>query len=81
MNNDSYTCFSCGFKDPKVECRGIWYCPNALCHGPGGAWFRGTLESHVRHGHTHSVDSKEYQEKGEAYMKEKYPEWKSDVTE
>lgn len=31
-----YTCGSCGLTHPKVECGGIYHCPNPLCFGCGG---------------------------------------------
>ena len=75
MNENTYTCFYCHITHDQVECQGIWYCPNALCTGPGGAWFRGTLKSYmeVPNGR-HTVDEKEWLKKGTAYMENKYGE-------
>lgn len=41
-----YDCFYCGLKDGRVECGGIYYCPNGLCDGPGSGWFNRTLKSY-----------------------------------
>lgn len=37
---DVWTCYYCGLTDRTVECAGIYYCPNVLCDGPGGAYHR-----------------------------------------
>jgi len=60
------TCFSCGIKNKRVEAQGIWYCPNALCQGCGGAWFRATLESYKEccGNGRHTVDEVEWLTKG-----------------
>lgn len=62
---------SCGLIHPEVEASGMWYCPNALCKGVGGAWFRATLDSYVecKKTHTHTIDEDEWQKKGKAYNK------------
>jgi len=61
-------CFSCEIKHPKVECIGIWYCPNALCRGVGAAWFRSTLDSYKEiDGIHHEVCKIEWLEKGRKY--------------
>ncbi len=66
------TCFSCKLKHPSVEATGIWHCPNALCRGCGAAWFRRTLDSYKDEmDGTHTVDDKEWIEKGRIYNKEK----------
>ncbi len=58
-------CQSCGLKHPHVECIGIWHCPNALCLGSGGAWFRSKLDSYLEYDTmTHTVDEIEWLEKG-----------------
>ena len=64
-----YKCFYCGLKHPKVECKGVFHCPNALCDGPGAAFFRSTLDSYVDHGSTHTVDEDERLKKGKAHNK------------
>lgn len=64
------TCFSCEIEHPSVEAQGIWYCPNALCRGSGGAWFRSNLDSYKDNGDGyHSVDEKEWLRKGKKYNK------------
>jgi hypothetical protein len=72
MTIKKYTCFSCGYTHEKVECQGMFYCPNALCLGAGGAWFRATLDSYeddpVEAFHT--VDEEEWLRKGREYNKE-----------
>lgn len=69
-NPKMYTCFSCGLFHEKVECQGIWHCPNALCLGCGGGWFRRTLDSYKecddRSG-MHTVDKTEWLKKGMYY--------------
>lgn len=65
------TCFACALTHPKVEARGIWYCPNALCRGCGGAWFRIELDSYKDvDNNRHTVDPDEWLEKGIKYNKE-----------
>lgn len=72
-NPKSYTCFSCGVQHEKVECQGIYYCPNALCMGCGGGWFRQTLNSyHEVQGAPnggHTVDYNEWLKKGTIHNK------------
>jgi len=69
-NKKSYTCFSCGIFHPNVEAEGIWYCPNALCQGCGGAWFRLKLKSCKENSDgTHCVDENEWIIKGIQYNK------------
>ncbi len=36
-------CFSCQLDHPRVEGSGINHCPNRLCPGSGGFWFRAHL--------------------------------------
>lgn len=65
------TCFSCGIRHKNVEAHGIFHCPNALCMGCGGAWFRSTLDSYEDCGdNTHTVDDDEWLEKGLVYNNE-----------
>jgi hypothetical protein len=68
----SCKCFYCDLIHPKIEASGIWYCPNALCEGPGGAYFRSTLDSYqeLEDEFGHTVDEDEYLTKGRAYNKE-----------
>ena len=72
-NPDGDTCRSCGFFDEKVECQGIWHCPNALCIGCGGGWFRRTLDSYKEFddgSRDHTVDHNEWLHKGIIYNSE-----------
>lgn len=67
--SNTHTCQSCGLKHPKVECSGIQHCPNPLCRGSGGAWFRTTLDSYeeLKDGR-HMVNNEEWLMKGTAYI-------------
>ncbi len=69
INPKTHTCFSCGLKHYKVECQGIWHCPNALCKGSGGGWFRRTLKSYkeIDDNQKHTVDEQEWRFKGIIY--------------
>lgn len=70
----SHICFSCGYIDERVEAQGIWYCPNALCMGCGGGWFRQTLESYKETGGengSHTIDEEEWLKKGREYNTQK----------
>ena len=70
MIKKSNKCFSCELDHPKVEASGIWYCPNALCMGTGGAWFRAKLDSYREtENYTHTVDECEWLTKGKTYNK------------
>ena len=66
-------CFSCNLPSPKLEAKGIWYCPNALCSGTGAGWFRYKLDSFVDSptSHTHSIDENEWYEKGSMHEEER----------
>jgi hypothetical protein len=74
---DLYTCYYCGTQSDKVECQGIYYCPNACCTGPGGGWFRRKLKSYKENKDgTHSVNEKEYYWKAKLYtLKRKLFPW------
>ena len=66
-NPKMYTCGSCGLYHKKVECSGIYHCPNALCKGCGGGWFRQRLKSYEECNDgsgCHTVDEKEWLIKG-----------------
>lgn len=66
------TCQSCKIIHPEVECIGIYHCPNALCSGCGGAWFREKLDSYKQINEMeHTVCEKEWLEKGIGYNKNK----------
>lgn len=70
-NVSIYDCFYCGLQDGKVECGGIYYCPNGLCGGPGSAWFNSTLKSYKdlsREG-THGRYTVDSQERVQAWQK------------
>jgi hypothetical protein len=72
MSKDIYTCRSCGITDDKVECGGIFHCPNPFCHGSGGAYFRTTLKSYVENNdRTHSVDPTEWAASSISYLSDK----------
>lgn len=63
-------CQSCHIVHKQVECIGIFHCPNALCRGSGGAWFRHKLDSYKEtHSGMHTVDEEEYFLKGTEYNK------------
>lgn len=34
---DINRCIGCGIQDARIECGGIWHCPNPLCRA-AGAW-------------------------------------------
>lgn len=64
-----YNCYYCGLHNDKVECSGLFYCPNPKCTGPGGAYFRSTLKSYKElpcGGHT--VDDEELDKKSDEYI-------------
>lgn len=66
-----YDCFYCGLLNEKVETGGIYYCPNPHCPGPGGAWFRSTLDSYKElDDGSHTVDGDEWKEKADKYLRE-----------
>lgn len=62
-------CFSCGILHEEVECKGIYYCPNALCPGYGATWFRATLDSYEEDRYGHIVCEKELEVKGKLHNK------------
>lgn len=44
-NQKIYTCTCCRLIDEKVECTGIYYCPNPFCRMSGAAnWKRDNLD-------------------------------------
>lgn len=65
-NKESFTCFSCGLFHEKVEARGMWHCPNSLCRGSGGAWFRQRLDSYkeLYPNGSHTINHAEWLKKG-----------------
>jgi hypothetical protein len=70
INKKSFTCFYCNLFHEKVEAEGIFYCPNALCTGPGGESFRSTLDSYKDiDDKSHCVDEDEWLKKGKQYNK------------
>jgi len=74
-----FKCFYCGLKDKRVECSGIWYCPNPHCPGPGGHWFRATLNSYtVNNDGTHSVCEEELEEKANQWENGKWKKKEKD---
>lgn len=60
-SHDIHECYYCGLNHKTVEAGGIYYCPNALCQGPGAAHFRSQLKSYceVDGGGKHTVDHEE----------------------
>jgi hypothetical protein len=54
-----HTCFSCGFWGERVECYGIYCCPNPMCGGCGASWIARDLKSVVDLGSSFSVDEDE----------------------
>ncbi len=66
------SCFYCKLIDPKVECRGVHYCPNPRCPGPGATWFRATLKSYRPDGMDgHFVDADELEAEATKYENRK----------
>lgn len=66
LRRKSHTCFFCGLYGERVEAGGIYFCPNPICPGPGGAWFRRKCKSYQEEeGGRHSVDTRELAEVGE----------------
>jgi hypothetical protein len=64
-----FKCFYCDLESEKVEAQGIFYCPNALCNGPGASWFRCKLKSYKENPDgTESVDEEERLQEGKKYM-------------
>lgn len=58
-------CQSCKTKHDLVEAKGIYHCPNPLCRGSGGSFFRSTLESYQEtDAHHERVDHTEWLTKG-----------------
>jgi len=45
VHNHHQQCCYCHLEDKMVEAGGVFFCPNPLCMGPGGAWFRHGLDS------------------------------------
>lgn len=59
-DRDHLTCYYCKLHHEKVEAGGVYYCPNALCTGPGGASFRREVPSYAEQKDgTHTVDHSE----------------------
>ena len=72
VHNNHKQCCYCHLEDKLVEAGGVFYCPNPLCVGPGGAWFRCDLGSfRPVDGGRHSVETDEWEDKGNAYLKER----------
>ena len=76
LSKDIYKCYYCTIGHHKdVECGGIYYCPNPLCTGPGGAWCRHKLASYKEEeGGRHSVNWSEWRRVALAYMDETNPD-------
>lgn len=69
---DIYTCGFCSIgSHPKVECGGIYYCPNPLCTGPGAAWARALCTSYKEEPNgRHSVDWAEWRRVAKGFLDE-----------
>lgn len=39
-DSDIYICIGCGLEDKKVECSGIYYCPNPFCSASGSTYWK-----------------------------------------
>jgi hypothetical protein len=64
-----FDCYYCGLNNKKVECSGIFYCPNPSCSGPGAHWFREKLKSYKEfRDERHTVDDKELKESAYMYV-------------
>lgn len=68
LSKKKNACFSCGTVSDEVEAEGIYYCPNAYCHGCGGTWFRRRLKSFVELGDKHTVDQTEWEREALDYI-------------
>ena len=56
-----HICYYCGLRHASVEAGGVWACPNPLCRGPGGTWFRVQLKSYKdQDSGKHVVDEREW---------------------
>jgi len=65
------TCYYCGLLHDLVEAGGIYYCPNPLCKGPGGAPHRAKLKSYeLIRGDKHTVDATEWITSGKQWAAE-----------
>lgn len=72
VHNHHQQCCYCHLEDKFVEAGGVFYCPNPLCAGPGGAWFRlGLYSFKTEDNDRHSVDPNEWESKGNEYLKDK----------
>jgi hypothetical protein len=59
--DDHLTCYYCHLRHKQVEAGGVWHCPNPLCTGPGGAYFRSKLTSYKEvENARHTVDYAEW---------------------
>jgi hypothetical protein len=72
VKNHAGQCCYCHLEDKLVEAGGVFFCPNPICMGPGGAWFRSGLDSfRLVDGGRHSVETDEWERKGDEYLKDK----------
>lgn len=68
---DHLTCYYCHLRHDQVEAGGVWYCPNPLCTGPGGAYFRSKLKSYKEvEDNRHTVDPDEWLQTALAVLQE-----------
>lgn len=68
--DDIYTCIGCGLTHRRVECKGIYYCPNVMCTASGNYNFRSTIPSTVETKRGHEVDLGDWVEAGYRYLSE-----------
>ena len=40
LKDKVYTCIGCGLNDEKVECAGIYHCPNPFCSACGSTYWK-----------------------------------------
>jgi len=46
IKKDIWTCSACGITDSRVECSGIYHCPNPLCSMCGAGFARSSFGFH-----------------------------------
>jgi hypothetical protein len=69
FTKDSRTCYYCHLRHEKVEASGVYHCPNPLCSGPGGGYFRSKLKSYTEvENDRHTVDHEEWLNAAVEYM-------------
>ena len=69
VKTHSLQCCYCKLEEKSVEAGGIFYCPNPLCSGPGGHWFRRTLDSYALVDiDKHKIDQDEWEKKANEFL-------------